>query len=787
MKNLLLLLGITFLALGANAQNSVLLGTPEYDQMKAAGTLPEKIIQPSIAPTAAVNNPDMGLRASPDSCTCYVEPDGSYTLAFGSNDDGSTAALPIPFNFCFYGQPQASLYINNNGNVSFGGPFGSFSSTGFPTANFDMIAPFWADIDTRLVGGLPNGEVWYKITPTAIYINWVECGYYSMHDDKTATFQLILTNGLDSVVPNGGNAAFCYKNMEWTTGDASQGVQGFGGIPATVGVNEGNGTDYFQIGRFDQPGGAYDGPYGNPDGVDWLDDQSIFFDVCPAPNLPPIAVGICPDDTFTICSLGDTIVVSAMFLAPEIGQITTLSITAPGVSGFAPVNIINANTASGGARLIADNLNIGYNTITFTATDDGVPALSTSLSVTVLVDTAAGSGLQLSITGPLSLCQGESGTLTATTGFDSYVWHDLSQNESTNVYGPGTYSVTASDAGCFSSATAVVTSFVTDVTTSQAGTLLSAILGGATYQWIDCSNGFPIPGETNQSYTVTGGGSFAVIISSNSCTDTSACITIGDPPVAAFSNNTSSFCAGGTVDFTDASTNAPTSWNWSFAGGTPSTSTLQNPSIQYNTAGVYDVSLIVSDTLFTDTLTQLNLITVTAIPTAIAGSDVTATYIPSSGTVNFTNAGSTGASSDWDFGDSNTASQGSPSHTYTSLGNFTVVLTESNGTCTDLDTVWIEVLADTANAISGFEFEAQISIYPNPTTGTINISFQKWQDDAASIVLTDVQGRVVERLQLQGVNANTEVSMNLDPAAQGLYFLHVLSERVSKTFKIVKE
>ncbi len=57
-----------------------------------------------------------------------------------------------------------------------------------------------------------------------------------------------------------------------------------------------------------------------------------------------------------------------------------------------------------------------------------------------------------------------------------------------------------------------------------------------------------------------------------------------------FSGTPTSGCSPMTVNFTDLSTGA-TSWNWSFPGGTPATSTLQNPVVVYNTAGTYDVSL----------------------------------------------------------------------------------------------------------------------------------------------------------------------------------------------------
>ncbi len=57
-----------------------------------------------------------------------------------------------------------------------------------------------------------------------------------------------------------------------------------------------------------------------------------------------------------------------------------------------------------------------------------------------------------------------------------------------------------------------------------------------------------------------------------------------------FSGTPTSGCTPMTVNYTDQSTGA-TSWSWSFPGGTPSTSTLQNPVVTYTTAGTYDVSL----------------------------------------------------------------------------------------------------------------------------------------------------------------------------------------------------
>jgi len=92
--------------------------------------------------------------------------------------------------------------------------------------------------------------------------------------------------------------------------------------------------------------------------------------------------------------------------------------------------------------------------------------------------------------------------------------------------------------------------------------------------------------------------------------------TTGSPgalcaPIAAFANPLNIVCEGTTINFNDGSWNAPvTSWQWDFPGGTPSTSTSQNPSVIYNTAGVYDVSLTVSNATGTDTYTLQNNVTV---------------------------------------------------------------------------------------------------------------------------------------------------------------------------------
>ncbi len=83
-------------------------------------------------------------------------------------------------------------------------------------------------------------------------------------------------------------------------------------------------------------------------------------------------------------------------------------------------------------------------------------------------------------------------------------------------------------------------------------------------------------------------------------------------PVANFSGTPTTVTVGSSVAFTDLSTNSPTSWSWTFAGGTPGSSTVQNPVVTYNTVGVYTVTLTAGNSGGSDVETKTNYITVVA-------------------------------------------------------------------------------------------------------------------------------------------------------------------------------
>jgi PKD repeat protein len=103
---------------------------------------------------------------------------------------------------------------------------------------------------------------------------------------------------------------------------------------------------------------------------------------------------------------------------------------------------------------------------------------------------------------------------------------------------------------------------------------------------------------------ITGGGqAFSLIVSG---------ITNTAPqhPIADFEGNPTTVTVGSSVNFTDLSLNNPTSWDWTFTGGTPETSTDQNPTVTYNTEGTYTVSLTATNSEGYDTKTVADYITV---------------------------------------------------------------------------------------------------------------------------------------------------------------------------------
>jgi len=187
------------------------------------------------------------------------------------NDDGSnsyyesidlTSIFPTGLNF--FGQTWTGVYVNNNGNITFGNSLSSFTPTAIGGSyTSPIIAPYWGDVDTRtnqyVTGALSEGYVtpteggtsqgtnltWYDIDTTTgtFTVTWDDVGYYSIHTDKLNAFQLQLVS-----TGNGNfDMIFRYEDINWVTGDASGGSEGLGGTVARAGFSAGDGSNYYEF------------------------------------------------------------------------------------------------------------------------------------------------------------------------------------------------------------------------------------------------------------------------------------------------------------------------------------------------------------------------------------------------------------------------------------------------------------------------------------------------------------------------------------------------------------
>lgn len=223
------------------------------------------------------------------------------------------------------------------------------------------------------------------------------------------------------------------------------------------------------------------------------------------------------------------------------------------------------------------------------------------------------------------------------------------------------------------------------------------------------------------------------------------------PPVAGFTGNTQQVCEGESVSFSDQSQQNPVAWSWTFPGGTPAASSLQNPVVTYASAGTYDVSLVVTNSAGSDALTLVNYMQVAALPPA--------PVITENGGVLFS---SYPTNNQWN--DANGAIPGATGTSYTPVqgGFYTVSYTNSNG-CEAVSAPYSYFLSTESNAANG------ISVYPNPVQQLVQISFALPGEFAVRV--TDVAGKTVWQQTVSGTSAVLDFG-DLPP---GVYVLDISS------------
>jgi len=211
------------------------------------------------------------------------------------------------------------------------------------------------------------------------------------------------------------------------------------------------------------------------------------------------------------------------------------------------------------------------------------------------------------------------------------------------------------------------------------------------------------------------------------------------------------------IDFFDQSSNNPVSWEWTFDGGTPASSTDQNPAqICYNNPGVYDVTLITINSYGSDTLVLSSYITVYSTP-PFPTITVNGNVLTSSNASGY----------QWQFNSVDIPGATNQSYTATQTGYYTVIITDENG-CVSSATVYVEI-----TGIENVFGDPGISVYPNPSNGNFVVTFSGAAAvDAGSIEIVNALGQTVFSTEEQlSVAYKTEIEIN--GITSGVYFLEV--------------
>jgi PKD repeat protein len=313
------------------------------------------------------------------------------------------------------------------------------------------------------------------------------------------------------------------------------------------------------------------------------------------------------------------------------------------------------------------------------------------------------------------------------------------------------------------------------------------------------------------------------------------------PPFAYFSNQFSSACVGVPFTFNDGSSNSPTTWQWVFQGGSISTSTVQNPTVTFNTVGTYTASLIASNangpsTPYIATITvsgpptatansptvcgtQAGVITLTTNATNVSWSNgssgntistntnVTTVYTysayigaclttgnatlfvsspPAVPNVlvngNILSSSTTAPAYQWYFNGSPISGATSQTYQATASGWYSIWLDNGSGCQSSSQSVYWDITTDINQA---FVSISSLQLAPNPVKEFINVQFSNSPKQEVSYRMVNTLGQVIKEGKFK-VEANETIKISMENVANGVYDISFSAEKATKTYKFIK-
>ncbi len=277
--------------------------------------------------------------------------------------------------------------------------------------------------------------------------------------------------------------------------------------------------------------------------------------------------------------------------------------------------------------------------------------------------------------------------------------------------------------------------------------------------------------ELNPSHTYSIEGTYMVTLNvTNECGTTEVTETIvidNRTPVIGFSAGQQSGCVPFEVQFMDNSTNDPTNWEWTFEGGNPSSSNEKNPLVVYDNEGIFDVSLTVSNGFGSSTVIFQNYITAYGPPEA------SFEYTIVNGQIVTNYNGNSVSSYNWNFGDGTRKTEKSPVHTYTSSGNYTIILIVENPCGSDTITTDVDIIISTTE---NPEYNGFIKVAPNPANESFNLIFEKM---AGKYFATEILNMTGNKLTQTNHTVSTDydvVLFDVSAYPPGTYILKIVNK-----------
>ena len=427
----------------------------------------------------------------------------------------------------------------------------------------------------------------------------------------------------------------------------------------------------------------------------------------------------------------------------------------------------------------------GSATISYVVANGCGTATATS-AITVNLTPVAGS-----ITGSSSMCAGATNTLTESvsggvwsTGTSSIATVNTSGIVTGIAAGTSTITYTVTNA-CGSTHTSVsitvnplpnagVITGAGNVCIGSATTLADAATGGT---WHSGSTSIATVSAGGVVSGLTAGTAIISYTATNGCGTANATTSMTVNPVAVAGTVTgvSSICQGNSTVFTDGTTGGV----WS-SSNTVVASVDASGTVTSLGAGTAVISYTVTNAC--GAVSATSAITVNPLPVVAAISGVTSVMKDLTATLSDATTGGTWSSSDL------TIATVDPTGIVSGVGVGSAIISYSvtNGSgCTNLTTLSMEVVPNTTAVGNTIKTTEAVRIFPNPSTGVLNIDGFAQQQGNIEIIISDVTGREVKNRSFDiAANAGT-ISLNVTDLSNGIYFISVHSNEGNYSSKVI--